>query len=234
MTNRRPTLCVVAGPNGSGKTTTTIQLLNNEWAADSLYINPDNIAQEMFGDWNSPEAVLKAAEKATQMRYECLEQGRDFVFETVFSSPEKLEFLKKAKEAGFFIRFFYVCTSDPSINVARITQRYLNGGHEVPISKVISRYYKSLLNAEEAIAFVDRAYVYDNSIDDQLPRLLYRTIDGELFKRYTTLYRRNSKLGTNDDLTPRRVNSFRATKKRKPRLTTSVSWFYLLEQIKVP
>ena len=72
MTNRRPTLCVVAGPNGSGKTTTTIQLLNNEWAADSLYINPDNIAQEMFGDWNSPEAVLKAAEKATQMRYECL------------------------------------------------------------------------------------------------------------------------------------------------------------------
>ena len=185
MTNRRPTLCVVAGPNGSGKTTTTIQLLNNEWAADSLYINPDNIAQEMFGDWNSPEAVLKAAEKATQMRYECLEHGRDFVFETVFSSPEKLDFLKKAKEAGFFIRFFYVCTSDPSINVARITQRYLNGGHEVPISKVISRYYKSLLNAEEAIAFVDRAYVYDNSIDDQLPRLLYRTIDGELYKRYT-------------------------------------------------
>ena len=185
MTNRRPTLCVVAGPNGSGKTTTTIQLLNNEWAADSLYINPDNIAQEMFGDWNSPEAVLKAAEKATQMRYECLEQGRDFVFETVFSSPEKLEFLKKAKEAGFFIRFFYVCTSDPSINVARITQRYLNGWHEVPISKVIAIYYKSLLNAEEAIAFVDRAYVYDNSIDDQLPRLLYRTIDGELFKRYT-------------------------------------------------
>ena len=184
MTNRRPTLCVVAGPNGSGKTTTTIQLLNNEWAADSLYINPDNIAQEMFGDWNSPEAVLKAAERATQMRYECLKQGRDFVFETVFSSPEKLEFLKKAKEAGFFIRFFYVCTSDPSINVARITQRYLNGGHEVPISKVISRYYKSLLNAEEAIAFVDRAYVYDNSIDDQLPRLLYRTIDGEFYKRY--------------------------------------------------
>ena len=185
MTNRRPTLCVVAGPNGSGKTTTTIQLLNNEWAADSLYINPDNIAQEMFGDWNSPEAVLKAAEKATQMRYECLEQGSDFVFETVFSSPEKLEFLKKAKEAGFFIRFFYVCTSDPAINVARITQRYLNGGHEVPISMVISRYYKSLLNAEEAIAFVNRAYVYDNSIDDQLPRLLYRTVDGELFKRYT-------------------------------------------------
>ena len=65
MTDRRPTLCVVAGPNGSGKTTTTIQLLTNEWAADSLYINPYNIAQEMFGDWNSPEAVKSCRKSHT-------------------------------------------------------------------------------------------------------------------------------------------------------------------------
>ena len=185
MKERKPTLCVVAGPNGSGKTTTTVQLLNNEWAADSIYINPDNIAQDTFGDWNSPEAVLKAAEEATRLRYDCLENGRDFVFETVFSSSEKLEFLRKAKDAGYFIRLFYVCTSDPAINVARITQRYMNGGHEVPISKIISRYYKSLLNAAKAISFVDRAYIYDNSVDNQLPSLLYRTTDGQLFKQYT-------------------------------------------------
>ena len=184
MIEKKPTLCVVAGPNGSGKTTTTIQLLNNEWTADSMYINPDNIALEMFGDWNSHEAVMKAAEHATKLRYDCLEQRRDFVFETVFSSVEKLEFLQKAREAGVFIRLFYVCTSNPSINIARITQRYLNGGHEVPISKVISRYYKSLFNAAKAISFVDRAYVYDNSIDDQLPCLLYRTTEGRLFKQY--------------------------------------------------
>ena len=184
MIDRKPTLCVVAGPNGSGKTTTTIQLLQDEWAVDSLYINPDNIAQEQFGDWNSPEAILKAAQQATQLRYDCLEKKRDFVFETVFSSQEKLDFLYKAKECGFFVRLFYVCTTDPAINVARITQRYLNGGHEVPISKIISRYYKSLVNAEEAISFVDRAYIYDNSIDNQLPRLLYRTVEGQVFKKY--------------------------------------------------
>ena len=185
MAERCPTLCVVAGPNGSGKTTTTIQLLNNEWAADSLYINPDNIAQDVYGDWNSHDAVLKAAEHATQLRYECLETRQDFVFETVFSSQEKLEFIRKAKAAGFFIRFFFVCTSDPAINVVRITQRFMNGGHEVPISKVVSRYYKSLINAEEAISIVDRAYVYDNSVDNQLPRLLYRTVEGNLVKKYT-------------------------------------------------
>ena len=41
-----------------------------------------------------------------------------------------------------------------------------------------------LLNAAKAITFVDRAYVYDNSFDGELPRLLYRTTDGKLFKQY--------------------------------------------------
>ncbi len=185
MTDKKPTLCVVAGPNGSGKTTTTVQLLNDEWTADSLYINPDNIAQENFGDWNSVESVRQAAEFATRLRYDCLENKRDFVFETVFSSNEKLDFIQRAKEAGYFIRFFYVCTSDPTINVKRIAQRFINGGHEVPISKVVSRYYKSLLNAAKAVSLVDRAYIYDNSADNQLPRLLYRMVDGRVFKQYT-------------------------------------------------
>lgn len=184
MDEQRPTLCVVAGPNGSGKTSTTIQLLQNEWSDGSLYINPDNIAQEKYGDWNSPEAVIKAAKDATCLRYECLENKRDFVFETVFSSEEKFEFIKKAKEMGFFVRLFFVCTNSPEVNIQRVTQRFLNGGHEVPISKIISRYYKSLLNMGQAISFVDRSYVYDNTVENRMPQLLYRTVNGKLFKQY--------------------------------------------------
>lgn len=85
MKERKPTLCIVAGPNGSGKTTTTVQLLNNEWAADSIYINPDNMAQDIFGDWNSPEAVLKAAEEAPA--YDMI------VWKTVVISSSRLFFL---------------------------------------------------------------------------------------------------------------------------------------------
>ncbi|MCQ2109415.1 MAG: zeta toxin family protein [Bacteroidales bacterium] len=187
MSEKKPTLCIVAGPNGSGKTTTTIQLLENEWAADSVYINPDNIAQEMFGNWNSPEAVLKAAQHSTELRYKCLEEKKNFVFETVFSSDEKLEFIRKAKDAGFFIRFFFVCTEKPSINVLRVTNRFLTGGHEVPISKIVTRYYKSLANAAVAISIVDRAYIYDNSVDNQLPKLICRMVDGALYKQYAEI-----------------------------------------------
>ena len=65
MAEHKPTLCIVAGPNGSGKTTTTELLLANEWGANSLYINPDIIAEQEFGGWNNGEAVLKAAQRAT-------------------------------------------------------------------------------------------------------------------------------------------------------------------------
>ena len=94
MNEKNPTLCIVAGPNGSGKTSTTVQLLHNEWAENSLYINPDNIAQEQYGDWNSPVAVLKAAELATKMRYES------------FPQTKNLHLLKKQKKQDFLFAFF--------------------------------------------------------------------------------------------------------------------------------
>ena len=128
MTQRKPTFCVVAGPNGSGKTTTTVQLLNDEWTADSLYINPDNIAQETFGDWNSPEAVLKAAELATQQRYDCLQQGRDFVFETVFLYPPVLR---------LYFRPRYQCRSHhPALSQWWTRSPYLQS--HLPILQVIT------------------------------------------------------------------------------------------------
>lgn len=37
----------------------------------------------------------------------------------------------------------------------------------------------------DAISFVDHAYIYDNSVDNEIPRLLYRTTDGKLVKQYT-------------------------------------------------
>ncbi len=62
----------------------------------------------------------------------------------------------------------------------------LSGGHEVPISKIISRFFKSMANASKAIKLVDRAYIYDNSEENALPKLLFRTTDGKIFKQYVS------------------------------------------------
>lgn len=40
--NRKPELIVIAGPNGSGKTSITKKFLYHEWAVGTVYINPDD------------------------------------------------------------------------------------------------------------------------------------------------------------------------------------------------
>ena len=179
-----PEMIVIAGPNGSGKTSVTRKFLHHEWAKDTLYINPDEIAKDKFGDWNSPEAVKNAADYCARLREKCLQERTNFVFETVMSAEDKVDFIIRAKQRGFFIRLFFISTSHPSINAARITGRVMKGGHDVPIAKIISRYYKSLANCKTVSPIVDRLYVYDNSTDGEDARLQFRLSNGELKKQY--------------------------------------------------
>jgi predicted ABC-type ATPase len=180
----KPVLLVIAGPNGSGKTSLTKQLCPHKWYEGCEYINPDNIARDVFGDWNSLEAVHKAAELARFRRQENLMNRTSMMFETVLSAQDKIDFLTQAQEAGYFIRLFFISTSSPTINAARVAQRVMQGGHTVPIPKIISRYSKSIVNCAKASKFVNRTYVYDNSVDEEIPRLLFKVKDGKIVKFY--------------------------------------------------
>ena len=96
------------------------------------------------------------------------------IFEAVFSASDKIDFLEFAKSKGFFIRLFFVGTNHPEINAKRIVHRVLEGGHDVPITKIISRYTKSISNCCVVSNLVDRLYVYDNSEDFKEAKLLFR------------------------------------------------------------
>lgn len=175
---------IVAGPNGAGKTTVTERGLRHAWFEGCEYINPDLIARDDFGDWNSPVAVRQAAEEATRRRQAAVAARRDLAFETVFSAPDKVDFVDQAMDAGFFVRLFFVGTADPSLNAARVARRVQEGGHDVPIPKIIDRYVKSIANCAAVAAVVHRLYLYDNSIDGAEPRLVLRASEGVVSKRY--------------------------------------------------
>ena len=181
---RKPVLIVIAGPNGSGKTSVTSKILQHEWMEDSVYINPDIVAQEKFGDWNSMDAIKKAVVYCEEWREKCLAERKSLIFETVLSAKDKIDYIERAKKAGFFVRLFFVCTKSPAINASRIAQRVMKGGHDVPITKIISRYQKSVLNCKYIATKVDRTYLYDNSIENAEAKLLLRFSDGKIAKRY--------------------------------------------------
>jgi predicted ABC-type ATPase len=85
---------------------------------------------------------------------------------------------------GYFVRIFFVGTESPEINAARITRRVLEGGHEVPIRKIIDRWGRSIANAASVAAEVDRFYLYDNSVDDRDAQLVIRASEGRVVRRY--------------------------------------------------
>lgn len=64
----KPVLIIIAGPNGSGKTSVTSKILRHEWMENAIYINPDIIAQEKFGDWNSKEAIIQSVKYCETLR----------------------------------------------------------------------------------------------------------------------------------------------------------------------
>ena len=53
--------------------------------------------------------------------------------------------------------------------------------------KAETPYHKSIANCEQLVPIVDRLYVYDNSIDNVFPQLLFRTTDGTLMKQYAPI-----------------------------------------------
>lgn len=182
--SEQPRMLLVAGPNGAGKTTVTERGLAHEWFAGCEYINPDFIARDEFGDWNSPQAIYQAATLAQQRRERCIAEQRSLAFESVFSAPDKVDFLRNAQAAGYFTRVFFMATSDPSINAARVARRVMQGGHDVPIQKIITRYFRSIANCALIAPEVDRLYLYDNSVDSAEAALVLRAAEGKIVKQY--------------------------------------------------
>jgi predicted ABC-type ATPase len=156
----QPILLMVAGPNGSGKTTLTTTL-RESGVNLGVYINPDDIAAGLSGDYD--KRVLEAQETANKIRDKCLDEKVSFSFETVMSHPSKIEILKRAKARDFLVIVYFVSTSDPRINVARVAQRVASGGHSVPEDRIIARYARTMAQLPDAVAAADRTYLFDNS-----------------------------------------------------------------------
>lgn len=152
-------LWVLAGGNGAGKSTFYHQYLSKY---SIKFVNADLIARTMDAD--HPERLsYEAATLATEIRENMIAQGESFCFETVFSHGSKIDFIALAKAHGYTVILVYIHLTDPSLNEARVYQRTLEGGHNVPSEKIRSRIPKTMENIKTALPLVDEAWILDNS-----------------------------------------------------------------------
>lgn len=162
---------VFAGPNGSGKSTITGTI-----PVIGTYINADEIQRHLQC------GILEAAKNAKIAREYCLENHVDFTIETILSTPLSMDFLRRAREQGYYVICHFILTRHPDINVQRVADRVAQGGQGVPEERIRSRYGCSLKNLVHLPELCDELYVFDNSTsrDVGTPALIVQCVHGKM------------------------------------------------------
>ncbi|MBC7458192.1 MAG: hypothetical protein H7235_07945 [Bdellovibrionaceae bacterium] len=148
---------IIAGPNGSGKTT---YFTKNEDLNSLPFVNADIIAKEKFKTIGQTESI-QAQQLAQKNIKELFAANTSFCFETVFSHTSKLDLILEAQSLGYKVMLIIVFTGNSAINVDRVRKRVAEGGHDVPIDKILSRIPKTMKNLKQAISVADGYVVID-------------------------------------------------------------------------
>lgn len=135
-------LYILAGANGSGKSTISKVLLPEE---SLVYVNPDDIARELNPS-DPPAAKIEAGKETLHRIDDYLSRGVSFAIESTLSGLVYLKVLARAKELGYETAIVYTFVDSPEVCIARINARVKAGGHFVPPEDVKRRYARSKKN----------------------------------------------------------------------------------------
>jgi predicted ABC-type ATPase len=156
-----PTLTIVAGPNGSGKTTLTKWV--REEFQDNAVLDPDAIANSLQTTGATKGSAIDAGREVLLKAEQLIADGQSLTVETTLSGHTYLRMMTKAKLLGYFVVLIYIATKDVEINIERVRNRVILGGHDVPEEDQRRRYPRSLGNAAKALAIADEGVILDNS-----------------------------------------------------------------------
>ena len=164
-----PTIYLIAGSNGAGKTTFAKQFLLHEVKCLN-FLNADLIAQGL-SPLNTRAAAIKAGRLLLAEFRAFVARRETFAFESTLSGTTHIGLLKHAKRAGFQIHLHYLWLPNPTIAIARVRERVKMGGHDVPVADIRRRFGRGLWHfVHDCVPLVDRWAVWDNQTSP--PRLM--------------------------------------------------------------
>jgi len=157
----KPTLCVIGGCNGAGKTTFAREFLPT--IGILRFLNADEIARGL-----SPLApatvALKAGRLLLEEVQELLKRQETFALESTLSGRTYVRMLRQAREQGYLIQVHFVWIPDAKEAIRRVRQRVRQGGHDVPVADIQRRFQRSIEHLlADYLPLADEWQIWDNT-----------------------------------------------------------------------
>jgi predicted ABC-type ATPase len=182
---KKPLAVVLAGHNGSGKSTMWRQLLSPRLQiplinADRMMLSilPEPDRDGSLVDWarhirDQDQGWMQVAQNGVQAFVgQAMSAKVPFAMETVFSHwvdrgdgsfASKIDNIRDMQAAGYFVLLFFVGLESPELSMLRVEARVADNGHDVPASKLRGRYPRTQLAVRAALSVADAAILTDNS-----------------------------------------------------------------------
>lgn len=162
-----PKLTIIAGCNGSGKSTTARSFL-------PLNVPSFDYDKRFLSHYNSmPDSDFreKMAKNITTKEFEnaiadAIRSKRDFCYETNFDSYP-IFWAAKFKAAGFKLNLIFFCLENQEIARHRIQVRTENKGHFVNDRTVDFKWKEGYKNINLHFGFFDHLLIVENSVNKQ-------------------------------------------------------------------
>ena len=161
----RPSIYVIAGVNGAGKSSVAGETFRQSGAD---YYNPDEAARRLVTTnprLNQTEANSAAWHEGVRLLKRSIDERLDFAFETTLGANTVPRLLREAANAGIEIYVWYVGLESPELHLARVKARVARGGHDISEKDIRRRYQHSRLNLIELLPFLRALRIFDNSAE---------------------------------------------------------------------
>lgn len=165
---QRPTIYLIAGCNGAGKTTFAREFLPNEVHC-LRFFNADELARGL-SPFSPSAAAVKAGRLLIKEIRQALKKRDTFALESTLSGLTYIRLLKHALSEGYEVELHYLWLPDVKEAISRVKQRVAKGGHNVPSADIKRRFTRSLHHfLNDYLPLSTRWAVWDNR---DLPKVI--------------------------------------------------------------
>jgi predicted ABC-type ATPase len=196
----KPLAIIVAGHNGSGKSTMWYRHLAPRMRVP--LINADRMMLSILPELNAggrlpawaqelrdtdENWMVVARQSVDSFVVNAMQAGVPFAYETVFSHwrelpggvvESKIDRIRELQAAGYFVLLIFVGLANVELSVGRVLTRHANGGHTVPNDRLLARFPKTQRAIANAIPVADASILVDNSADQTKAFTVARVQEG--------------------------------------------------------